>query len=113
MQVIRELIDGVVPSHPLTITVDVRVFGVILTLHQLQFKGSHAKRSLWNQSITEGNVIIREQDEKLVAVLNADSWNDTMVFDIVHVHAFIERPTVENARPRDVDFSDEASSESY
>ena len=108
MQVVRELIDGVVPSHPLTITVDVRVFGVILTLHQLQFKGSHAKRSLWNQSTTEGNVIIRQQDDKLIAVLNADSWNDTMVFDIVNVHAFIERPTVENARPRDV-----GSSESY
>ena len=76
MQVVRELIDGVVPSHKITITVDVRVFGVILTLHQLQFKGSHANRTLWNQSITEGNVIIREQDDKLIAVLNADSWND-------------------------------------
>ena len=59
-------------------------------------------------------MIIREQDDKLVAVLNADSWNDTMVFDIVHVLAFIELPTVENARPRgDVGSSDEASSESY
>ena len=46
MNLLSELVNGTLPSHHLLVTIDVSLYGVILTLHQLEFKATHAGRAL-------------------------------------------------------------------
>jgi hypothetical protein len=102
MDIIYELINGTVPSHPITISVDVRVAGgAVLTLHQLEYRGSHANRTSWQQSVTGAYVMICQYEGQFIASLNPDSWTETMVFSVVGIHAVIEKPTEENRMAED------------
>ena len=70
MDIIYELINGTVPSHPITLSVDVRLTGgAVLTIHQLEYRGSHANRTSWQQSVTGAYVMIRN-DNGLIATFN-------------------------------------------
>ena len=100
MDIIYELINGTVPSHSITISVDVRLTGgAVLTIHQLEYRGSHALRTSWQQSVTGAYVMIRKDGSGLIATFNPDSWTETIVLPVVGIHAvMIEKPTEENRR---------------
>ena len=100
MDIIYELINGTVPSHDITLSVDVRLTGgAVLTIHQLEYRGSHANRTSWQQSVTGAYVMIRKDGGGLIATLNPDSWTETIVLRVVGIHAvIIEKPTEENRR---------------
>ena len=105
MNIIYELINGTVPSHPITISVDVRLTGgAVLTLHQLEYRGSHANRTSWQQSMTGAYVMIRKDDGGLIATLNPDSWTETIVLRVVGAQAVIEKPTEANRRRAEEDY---------
>ena len=113
MNIIYEILNGTIPSHPIRFTIDVRSQdATILTIHQLNFKGTHARRMSLQQEITGSYVVIFQDEGQLVLNLNIDSWTESLVFRIVNVHANIEKPTLENARPRDVGSSSDSSSSS-
>ena len=38
MDIIYELLDGTIPSRPLTLTIDMERFGVVFTVHALRFQ---------------------------------------------------------------------------
>ena len=48
MNLLSELVDGTLPSHHLLLTIDVSLYEVILTLHQLEFRGTQAQRALFH-----------------------------------------------------------------
>ena len=99
MDIIYELINGTVPSHSITISLDVRLTGgAVLTIHQLEYRGSHANRTSWQQSVTGAYVMIRKDGGGLIATLNPDSWTETIVLRVVGAQAVIEKPTLENWR---------------
>ena len=105
MNIIYELINGTVPSHSITISLDVRLTGgAILTLHQLEYRGSHANRTSWQQSVTGAYVMIRKDDGGLIATLNPDSWTETIVLRVVGARAVIEKPTEANSRRTEEDY---------
>ena len=112
MNIIYEILNGTIPSHPIRFTIDVRSQdGTILTIHQLNFRGTHARRISCQQEVTGSYVVIFQDEGQLVLNLNIDSWTESLVFRIVNVHAVIEKPTEENARAReDVGSSSDSSS---
>ena len=61
MNLLSELVDGTLPSHHLLVTIDVSLYGVILTLHQLAFQATHAGRALFHQRHTNAHVLILKQ----------------------------------------------------
>ena len=62
------------------------------------------------QEVTGSYVVIFQDEGQLILTLNIDSWTDSLVFRIVNVHANIEKPPEENARPRDIGSSSDSSS---
>ena len=97
MNIVHELLNGTVLSHSITISLDVRLTGgAILTLHQLEYRGSHANRTSWQQSVTGAYVMIRKDGGGLIATLNPDSWTETIVLRVVGAQAVIEKPTEAN-----------------
>ena len=69
MNLLSELVHGTLPSHHLLVTIDVSLYGVILTLHQLAFKATHAGRALFHQMHTNAHVLILKRNAKLVLVV--------------------------------------------
>ena len=74
MNLLSELVNGTLPSHHLLVTIDVSLYGVILTLHQLQFKATHAQRALFHQQHTNAHVLILKRGAKLVLVVREPQW---------------------------------------
>ena len=66
MNLLSELVHGTLPSHHLLVTIDVSLYGVILTLHQLAFQATHAQRVLFHQRHTNAHVLILKRGAKLV-----------------------------------------------
>ena len=83
MNLLSELVDGTLPSHHLLLTIDVSLYGVILTLHQLAFRGTHARRALFHQRHTNANVLILKRGAKLVLVVPEQHWQSSMEFEVV------------------------------
>ena len=113
MDIIYELINGTVPSHDITLSVDVRLTGgAVLTIHQLEYRGSHALRTSWQQSVTGAYVMIRN-DNGLIATFNPDSWTETIVLPVVGAQAVIEKPTLENRRRAEEDYESSDNSQAF
>ena len=83
MNLLSELVDGTLPSHYLLVTIDVALYGLILTLHQLEFKATHAGRALFHQMHTNAHVLILKRNAKLVLVVREPHWRSSMEFDLV------------------------------
>ena len=64
-------------------TIDVSLYGVILTLHQLAFQATHAQRALFHQRHTNAHVLILKRGAKLVLVVREPQWRSNMEFDVV------------------------------
>ena len=83
MNLLSDLIDGTLPSHHLLVTIDVSLYGVILTLHQLAFQATHARRALFHQQHTNAHVLILKRGAKLVLVVREPHWRSSMEFEVV------------------------------
>ena len=83
MNLLSQLVDGTLPSHDLLVTIDVSLYGVILTLHQLEFKATHAGRALFHQIHTDAHVLILKRNAKLVLVVREPQWRSSMEFEVV------------------------------
>ena len=83
MNLLSELVDGTLPSHHLLLTVDVTLFGLVLTLHQLEFKATHAGRALFHQLHTNAHALILKRGAKLVLVVPEQHWQSSMEFEVV------------------------------
>ena len=83
MNLLSELVNGTLPSHHLLVTIDVSLYGVILTLHQLEFKATHAQRALFHQRHTNADVLVLKRGAKLVLVARQPHWRSSMEFDVV------------------------------
>ena len=83
MNLLSELIDGTLPSHHLLVTIDVSLYGVILTLHQLAFQATHAGRALFHQMRTNAHVLILKRGAKLVLVVREPQWRSNLEFEVV------------------------------
>ena len=83
MNLLSELVDGTLPSHHLLVTIDISLYGVILTLHQLKFKATHAQRALFHQMHTNAHVLILKRGAKLVLVVREQHWQSSMEFEVV------------------------------
>ena len=83
MNLLSELVDGTLPSHHLLLTIDVSLYGVILTLHQLAFRGTQAQRALFHQQHTNADVLILKRAAKLVLVVREPQWQSSMEFEVV------------------------------
>ena len=83
MNLLSELVNGTLPSHHLLVTIDVSLYGVILTLHQLAFRGTHARRALFHQRHTNAHVLILKRGAKLVLVVREPQWRSSMEFEVV------------------------------
>ena len=83
MNLLSELIDGTLPSHHLLVTIDVSFYGVILSLHQLAFRGTQAQRALFHQMHTNAHVLILKRGAKLVLVVREPQWRSNMEFEVV------------------------------
>ena len=83
MNLLSDFVDGTLPSHHLLLTIDVSLYGVILTLHQLAFRGTHARRALFHQRHTNADVLILKRAAKLVLVVREPHWRSSMEFEVV------------------------------
>ena len=83
MNLLSELVNGTLPSHHLLVTIDVSLYGVILTLHQLAFQATHAQRALFHQRHTNAHVLILKRGAKLVLVVREPHWQSSMEFEVV------------------------------
>ena len=83
MDIIYELLDGTIPSRPLTLTIDMERFGVVFTVHALRFEGTQARRTAFEQCHTGGKILVRSVNNVLVALAHDGQWNETISFRIV------------------------------
>ena len=86
MNLLSELIDGTIPSHHLMLSLDVALFGLVLTLHQLEFKGTHAGRALFQQVHTNARALILKRGGKLMCVVPEQHWQSSVEFEVVAYH---------------------------
>ena len=83
MEIIYELLDGTIPSRPLTLTIDMERFGVVFTVHALRFEGTQARRTIFEQCHTGGKILVRSVNNVLVALAHDGQWNESISFRIV------------------------------